>query len=159
MDVRLLTARSSVLVIGYGNTLRSDDGVGQRVALRVAAWERPGVTALAVHQLTPELAEPLAAASLAIFVDARSAEWGEGVEVSALAPAEERTTTAHASNVRELLALVRDVYGRAPRSWLVTVPATAFSVGDGLSAIAERGASDALERIAALAAQLPGDLE
>ncbi len=58
-------------MIGYGNTLRSDDGVGPRVAMAVASWGWPGLKAIAVHQLTPELAEPLAAAELAIFVDAR----------------------------------------------------------------------------------------
>ena len=58
------------LVIGYGNTLRSDDGAGQRVAEKIGQWELPGVGALAVHQLTPELAENIAQADAVIFVDA-----------------------------------------------------------------------------------------
>ena len=39
--------------------------------MAVASREWPGFDAIAVQQLTPELAEPLAAAELAIFVDAR----------------------------------------------------------------------------------------
>ena len=57
-----------ILVIGYGNELRRDDGLGPRVAASLAG---PGVRALAVRQLTPELAEEVATARLVVFVDAR----------------------------------------------------------------------------------------
>ena len=60
----------TILVIGYGNDLRSDDAVGQKVANAIAAWKLPQVTSLCVHQLTPELASFLATAELAIFIDA-----------------------------------------------------------------------------------------
>jgi Ni,Fe-hydrogenase maturation factor len=30
-------------VIGYGNTLRSDDGVGQIIAKQIARWNLPNV--------------------------------------------------------------------------------------------------------------------
>jgi Ni,Fe-hydrogenase maturation factor len=65
------TGSARVLVIGYGNTLRRDDGVGVRVAEAVAADPRfAHVRVLAVHQLTPELALDIGSASLVIFVDA-----------------------------------------------------------------------------------------
>ena len=47
-----------LLVIGYCNTLRSDDGVGPRVAEAVEALDLPGVRAIVRGLLTPELAEP-----------------------------------------------------------------------------------------------------
>jgi hydrogenase maturation protease len=139
-----------VLVIGYGNMLRADDGVGPRVAMAAASWEWPGLTAMAVPQLTPELAEPLAAAELAIFVDARLAGGEGAVEVLPLAPSGSPGRLGHASDPRSLLALSREIYGRSPRSWLVTVPTADLSLGEGLSLIAERGAEEALKRIAAL---------
>src|ERR1035441_10847597 len=61
---------AGLLVIGYGNTLRRDDGVGPRVADAVAALALPGVHALACPLLTPELADPVSRARVAIFVDA-----------------------------------------------------------------------------------------
>ncbi len=74
MDCHLTTPprslNQSILVMGYGNMLRSDDGVGQQVARAVAKWEIPNVDAIAVHQLTPELAERLTKTDIAIFVDA-----------------------------------------------------------------------------------------
>ena len=99
-------ARPAV-VIGYGNTLRNDDAVGPRAATIVQGWGLPGVTALAVHQLTPELAEPIAAARLAVFVDSRFIVDGErlGVEVVSLEHAEGETSFGHDSNPWRILAL------------------------------------------------------
>jgi hydrogenase maturation protease len=147
---RLPPARGTILVIGYGNTLRSDDGVGRRVAMAAASWEMPGLESIAVHQLTPELAEPLASAELAIFVDARLASGEESVEILPLEPSAVRGTLGHAGDPRSLLALSRAIYGRHPRTWLVTVPTADLSLGEVLSSTAERGAENALARIAAL---------
>ncbi len=60
-----------VLVIGYGNALRSDDGVGWHAAALLADDPRlAGAEVLALHQLSPELALDMSRASLVILVDA-----------------------------------------------------------------------------------------
>jgi hydrogenase maturation protease len=60
-----------ILVIGCGNPLRSDDGVGRHAARQIAATVSPSdVTVLVRHQLTPDLAEPVYKARLVIFIDA-----------------------------------------------------------------------------------------
>jgi hydrogenase maturation protease len=158
MDDRRSPTGSTILVIGYGNTLRSDDGVGPRVAMAMASRALPGLTAIAVQQLTPELAQPLAAAELAIFVDARRADGDKAVAVQPLEPAGWEPGNGHTSDPRALLALAHAVFGRAPRSWLVTVPAIEFSLGEGLSVTAGRAAEDALERITAFTEHRRGDL-
>jgi hydrogenase maturation protease len=62
---------AGVLVVGYGNSLRGDDGVGWHAAGRLAADPRlAGARVLARHQLTPELAVDVAQASLVVLVDA-----------------------------------------------------------------------------------------
>lgn len=63
-----------VIAIGYGNTLRSDDGAGQKVAEILASWHLPQMRSISVHQLTPELAALLAEVELAIFVDVYQVE-------------------------------------------------------------------------------------
>ena len=51
------------LVIGFGNALRSDDGAGFKAAVLLEAeLSSPTVSVIATHQLTPELAEPVARA-------------------------------------------------------------------------------------------------
>jgi hydrogenase maturation protease len=150
MSGRLPPDGGKTLVIGYGNTLRSDDGVGQRVAVAVASWELPGLETIVVHQLSSELAEPLASAELVIFVDARPAGSGEAVEVRLLEAASSSRALAHASDPQWLLTLTEAAYGRQPRAWLVTVPAVDLSLGEALSTTAESGAQQALRQIAAL---------
>jgi hydrogenase maturation protease len=151
MDVRPPHQRGRILLIGYGNSLRSDDGVGPRVAAAAAgAWEAAGLASIAVHQLTPELADPLASAELAIFVDARLGDEGGGVEVQPLAAGDSAGMSGHASDPRSLLALAQAVYGRCPRAWLVTVPAADFSLSDRITPAGQLGVESALGRIAAL---------
>ena len=142
----------TTLVIGYGNSLRSDDGAGPRVAAAVASWDVPGLVAVAVHQLTPELAERLAFADLAIFVDARLASGAESVEVYPLETPAEVGIHGHVCDPRSLLALARAIYGRSPRCWLVTVPSTDFSLGEGLSKTARAAWSKPSNRSPALPA-------
>ena len=150
------TTACQLLVIGYGNTLRSDDGVGVRVAQAVGAQGLPGVVALAVHQLTPELAECLALAERAVFVDARLAKEGTDIDFSPVEPSSAMGSGGHISDPRSLLAMAEWLYGHAPRAWLLTFPGAEFSIGEDLSAMAARGIDRALERIAILARRWPG---
>jgi len=150
MDERVDLSNANALVIGFGNSLRGDDGVGPHVADVVASWGLPGLRSMAVPQLTPELAEPLAAAELVIFVDARVAGRGEALEVRSLDPSESRGVLGHVSDPRSLLALARAVYGCQPRAWLITIPAADFSLGEGFSPIAKLGVEAALARICTL---------
>jgi hydrogenase maturation protease len=152
----LVSGRWSVVVIGYGNDLRGDDAVGPLAATAVAEWDVPGVQVLAVHQLTPELAEVLAAAELAIFVDACVSSEREEVETRLLAPATLDTALGHTGDPRELLALIKALYGHCPAAWSITVPAQSFAYGAALSSTAERGLAAALQELRALIAEHPG---
>jgi hydrogenase maturation protease len=119
-----------VLVIGYGNPLRGDDGIGAAIATEVAALGLPGVEVRVVHQLTPELAADLADARLAVFVDA--AAGGEPVAAVRLEAAADDVIT-HAVDPRGLLALAGAAFGRTPEAWLVTAAGADFGFGDTLS--------------------------
>lgn len=142
------TVRARLLVIGYGNTLFGDDGLGQLIAQHVADWAVPGVLALARHELTPELAYDIAAADEVIFVDA--ALHTDGVVFVPVAPAApEREGIEHALTPAALLALARTAFGHAPRhAWQLLVPARDFTLGNSLSDVAREGLSRALEGIA-----------
>src|SRR5262245_33122909 len=89
---------SGAVVIGYGSELRGDDGIGPRVAEAVGARGWPGVRALALHQLTPELAEVLAGARVAVFVDARAGGGDGAIEVCRVGPAGAGCAMTHAGS-------------------------------------------------------------
>jgi hydrogenase maturation protease len=157
-DVPLPPSELRIIVLGYGNALRRDDAVGPHVAAAAEALRKRGLETMEVQQLTPELAEPIARADVAFFVDARKGGRDEPVSIVPLEPARSpRATLAHASNPRALLALAEDVYGRHPRSWLITVPVADLSLGFGLTPRARRGARQALDVLAALIEQATAD--
>jgi len=51
---------------------------------------------------------------------------------------------------RTVLALARDVFGRAPKAWWLTIPAVNFNFGEELSPQAQQGFTSALEMIQSL---------
>jgi hydrogenase maturation protease len=149
----LITVSSDLLVIGYGNTLHRDDGVGPRVADAVGELHLAGVRTIACPQLTPELADPLSRASAAVFVDV-AADPSDTVRLKRLDPSGSSQILAHASDPQTLLALSRDVFGRAPDAWMLTVPAEDLAFGEELSPTARRGVSKAVKAVRALHARL-----
>lgn len=136
----------SWVVIGYGNTLRRDDGVGQVVAMQVQEWGWLGVRSLPLHQLTPELAQTLATVDGAIFVDAYPVSPEKAlVQVFPLRSGEaDSVPFGHHCDPRSLLALAQALYNHSPPAWLVTIPAVDFEFGETLSPIAQQGVTDAL---------------
>jgi hydrogenase maturation protease len=137
----------TVMVIGYGNDLRSDDGIGTRIANAIAAENLPKVKSFAVHQLTPELAAMLANVDLVIFVDAGLSVVSSQVQVQPLSPSASSLIHGHMGDGRSLLALTQAMYGHYPRAWLVTVPGINFEVGESLSPMAEAGMAIAHTKI------------
>jgi len=138
---------ATVMVIGYGNDLRSDDGIGQRIADEIASWHLSAVKSLAVHQLTPELADALANAELAIFVDAYVPSECFDVQVQSLSPSADNAIAGHTADPQSLLALTQNLYGYCPPAVWVTVPGVNFEFGDRISEITETGKAIALGKI------------
>ncbi len=120
-----------IVVIGFGNSLRQDDGFGPVVVERLASRiSDPRVELLIRSTLTPELAETLSQTQHAIFVDAsanlapgevehRHIECDETADVSLV----------HFLSPEALLVWTERVYGRAPKAeiWLVGVDQTGLS--------------------------------
>ena len=143
-----------VLVVGYGNELRSDDAVGQKVAREIAAWQLPWVKSEAVHQLTPELTTQLTTVEVAIFVDAHLPSQSSDVQIAILPSALELTPplgenimTGHTSHPQNIIALTQAIYSLAPIAWWVKIPGINFDIGDKLSPLAESNMQIALVKI------------
>jgi hydrogenase maturation protease len=138
------------LVVGYGNTLRGDDGVGVRVAEAVESMALPGVHTLVCQQLAPEFAEPIARSDRVIFVDASVEQNADTVELRPIAASDSSQLMAHAADPQTMLALARDVFGGTPEAWWLTIPARDLSFGERFSTEAASGFDRALAEIATL---------
>ena len=91
------------LVIGIGNTLRRDDGLGPWLAEKIAAWCLPAVATCSVHQLTPELVDAIARHERVLFLDACESSCGSQlVEVEASSGA---NRLGHALSPGDILSL------------------------------------------------------
>lgn len=145
----------SVLIIGIGNTLRGDDGAGIVAAQRLSAcWRAQAFPHVLImcHQLTPELAEDLAAPNIraVLFVDAAVAI-GEPIQpdmVVELAPgctlrplgragndgSGGGARLAHHVGPAEVLGYVEGLYGRRVPAWLLCLPCVETPFGEDLSA-------------------------
>ena len=98
-----------ILIVGYGNPLRGDDAFGQRVAGRLLQLPPdPAVEILSLHQLTPELMDPLSRADFAIFIDAgASGEPGAVVERRIDPQSANRVAFTHQATPEALLSGAR----------------------------------------------------
>src|SRR5271165_5565487 len=99
-----------VLILAYGNPLRSDDGLAWRAAEILRARITPSeVEILSLHQLAPELAENLSRTQAVIFVDSAQPVVGETageIQVRELASGSgDPTHSSHSLSPQTLIAL------------------------------------------------------
>lgn len=122
-----------LLVIGYGNPLREDDGLGWRVAEELQTC-RPEAAVLVCQQITPELAEPLSRATHVAFVDIAANQLPGALTVTPVYP--DTPTNAnftHQMTPSTVLYLAQVLYGNVPEARLYTVGGQAFGYGETLS--------------------------
>jgi hydrogenase maturation protease len=126
------------LILGYGNTLRKDDGLGVYAALALASQPLPDDVEICTYQqLSPEISPLLAQMDYAIFIDAALALDGQKsgtINTRILHP---RTTQpsgiTHHFDPETLLAMAETLYGHAPQATLFSVTAASFDLEEGLS--------------------------
>ena len=143
---------SRLLILGYGNTLRGDDAFGYHAAQQLAASiTDPEIEVLALHQLGPELMEPVSRAARVIFLDAR-AEGTPGMLVrEPVLPATQVTPEVftHHMTPAALLAGTQAVYGHTPEATLYSTAGTTFEFGAPLSPATQAAISQAVQEILA----------
>lgn len=123
------------LVIGYGNDLRGDDGAGVRAASLIAA-RLPQSRVIVTHQLTPDLADDIAAAVRVVFVDAYPADdQGAPLRVERIhaGGADHADTLGHHGQPAGLVQLADRLFGTPIEAWVVGIPAFNFDVGERIS--------------------------
>jgi hydrogenase maturation protease len=144
---------SQPLVIAYGNRLRGDDAVGWVVADALANDIRmQDVEVVALHQLTPELADDVSHASRVVFVDAKvDPTIAPGVvTVAALEPEPKAAAMTHHVDAGALLALAKTLYGQTPPAFAVSVAIESTEPGAPLGLAVNASVSALVEAVAEL---------
>ena len=124
-----------VLVIGYGNPLRGDEGIGWRVIQKLAKHAlNKDCEIIACRQLTPELAEQVSKAELVIFINAEEGKSPGAIQKRAVSPhGEPPPSFSHGLEPHTLLACAQALYGFSPEGILFTVSTASFEFSETLS--------------------------
>ncbi len=124
---------AGVLLIGYGNPGRLDDGLGPAAAAVIEKLGLSGVTVEADYQLVVEDAELAGRHELVIFVDADVAA-AEPFEVRPVQPREGAGFSTHSVSPEELMHLARQLFSAAATAFVVAIRGYEFDgFGEGLS--------------------------
>lgn len=124
-----------ILIIGYGNPLRQDDGVGRRAVLDLQDTLAGKADCIAVHQLTQDLAETISRRRNVVFVDAAVKPQAGVITREKIRPATERSAGfVHTLNPTDLISLTSVLYGKDVDAVLYTLSGESFEIGEDWSA-------------------------
>jgi hydrogenase maturation protease len=145
-----------VLVVGYGNAFRGDDGFGPLAAGLVEERALTEMEVIVTRQLNPELALPLSRVEYAVFLDAAVGDEPGRLYATAVEPCGV-PSGSHYFEPATLLALAQGVFGHAPPATLITATAATFQHGAEISPEVSLAASAAARAIAVLVASRQWD--
>ena len=128
-----------ILIYGYGNPGRQDDGLGPALVAELEAWAQTeglsGIVFDSNYQLNVEDALAVAESRAVVFVDA-SKEGQAPFEFRPLAPQKEISFSTHAMPPESVLALADELYGARPPAWILAIRGEAWEPNAALSAAA-----------------------
>jgi Ni,Fe-hydrogenase maturation factor len=163
-----------ILVFGYGNPDRQDDGVAWHVLVALAqrlGWQAPatideeftppssatnGQTDTSADgnpdlrydlQLTPEFAEIIAGYQRVCFIDAHTGNIPDEINVVEVKGEFQRSPFTHHMTPATCLAMAQSLYGGSPQAILVSVRGYEFGFVQSLSARTQELADQAASRI------------
>lgn len=138
---------TSVLVIGYGNPARGDDGLGPLCAEAIEALDLPGVRVQTDYQLQVEDATAIADHDVVIFIDADAAS-SAPFSFDAVEPDGDGTVSSHRISAGTLLALARGLFGATAKAYMLGIRGVEFApFTERLSAEARSNLTNALRFI------------
>jgi len=121
-----------ILLYGYGNPGRQDDGLGPVLVEEIEQLQFPGVETDANYQPQIEDAAQIVQYDLVIFVDT-TVEEVDDFFVRRLEPAKKITFTSHLVKPESILAMCEDMYKKIPVAWLIGVRGYEFEYSEGFT--------------------------
>ena len=136
-----------ILLYGYGNPGRQDDGLGIAFVEQMEQWvidnDLKGYSFENNYQLNIEDAEEVSDKDLVIFADA-SQEDIEDFCVSKVDKSSKATFTTHAASPGYIMHLCKELFKKTPFTLLVHLKGYEWEFQEGLSEKAQKNLDDAL---------------
>jgi hydrogenase maturation protease len=141
-----MSKRLRILLLGYGNPGRCDDGLGPALAEAIGKLDIPGVDVDSDYQLVVEDAHAIAERDVVIFADADVAG-PEPFHLRRIQAAEKRTAgfSSHSVEPAEVLALAKEMFGAKTTAYVLGIRGYEFNdFGERLSKNAKENLSAAV---------------
>jgi hydrogenase maturation protease len=114
-----------MLLIGYGNPARGDDGLGPQFVERIAAEGIPGVRCLIEYQLNVEHALLVSQADLVVFADA-TREQDTAFTFTQVTPVPGQDLASHSLSPGAVVSLAQILYGRLTEAYVMAISGYMF---------------------------------
>lgn len=138
-----------ILVYGYGNPGRQDDGLGIELVSRLEHWadvEGQGhIQFESNYQLNIEDAEIISNYDLVVFADASVEEMEKDVTLTRLDGKNELAFTTHAASPGYVVHLCSTLFGKIPESYLLHIKGYEWEFQEGLSERARKNLEEAFD--------------
>lgn len=142
--------KADVLLIGYGNPGRLDDGLGPEFAAALEKMALPGVTVDSDYQLTVEDAAAVAEHEFVIFVDA-AVNGREPFSFAKVIPKPALGFSSHSMQPDTLVALAEELFGVSPKAYTLGIRGYEFNeFSENISVAAQENLASALQFMAGL---------
>jgi hydrogenase maturation protease len=131
---------SNILIYGYGNPGRQDDGLGPLMAESINTWAKNNkhefIQTDSNYQLNIEDADNIAPYDIVIFVDA-SIEDKQSYAFNEIHPSDEVNFTMHTCSATYILHLCESMYNKRPKTYMLSIKGEEWQMKEGLSQAAQ----------------------
>ncbi len=139
-----------ILLIGFGNPARGDDGLGPAIAQEVEDLSIDGLTVDADYQLSVEDAAAVAEHEAVIFVDA-SVDGEEPFSFTRVEPKMQQSFSSHSVSPEGVLGLAEELFQARTEAYILAVRGYSFEMFDEkMTAKAVSNKSEAVRFLRAL---------
>jgi hydrogenase maturation protease len=134
----------TLCILGIGNTLRSDDGIGAQVCLQLEKMNLEGITIHTIHQLQTEWLDELAGFNTVLIIDAAVNE-NDDINILPVDKAVSISSNiSHHININLLADLMTTMNNSRVHFYACAIPGENFDFGETLS---QRGIKNAARAI------------
>jgi hydrogenase maturation protease len=137
----------TLCVLGIGNTLRSDDGIGANVCRQLEKLNLESTTIHVIHQLQTEWLDELAGFNTVLIIDAAVNESDDINILPINRSVSISSNISHHININLLADLMTTMNNSRVHFYACAIPGENFDFGETLSAKGKKNAERALEMI------------
>lgn len=127
-----------ILIYGFGNPGRQDDGLGNEFISKAEAWatgqQLTNISFDSNYQLNIEDALEISEYDIVVFADATIEDFVDTFRLDILDPEKEPVKyTLHAASPGYILELCHDLYGKHPKTYLLRIKGYQWELAEGLT--------------------------